>query len=124
MRPAPDAAPTVAALAALEVRAGATKLAPDTVVAALAALPGWFVDDGALRKAYRFADWHVTMAFVNAVAEMADRVDHHPELGVAWGRCTVAWRTHDAAGITQNDLACAARTDALARPGGAAEGTA
>jgi 4a-hydroxytetrahydrobiopterin dehydratase len=123
MRPGPDAAPTTAALVALEVRAGATKLAPDIVVAALAALPGWSVDDGALRKAYRFADWRATMAFVNAVAGMADRVDHHPELNVGWGRCTVAWRTHDADGITQNDLACAARTDALARPAGAAEGT-
>ena len=124
MRPGPDAAPATAALAALEVRAGAAKLALDSIVAALAALPGWSVDDGRLRKAYRFPDWRATMAFVNAVAAMADRVDHHPELGVAWGRCTVAWRTHDAAGITQNDLACAARTDALARPGGAAEGTA
>jgi 4a-hydroxytetrahydrobiopterin dehydratase len=123
MRPGPDAAPTTAALAALEVRAGAAKLAPDSIVAALAALPGWSVDDGALRKAYRFADWRATMAFVNAVAGMADRVDHHPELNVAWGRCTVAWRTHDADGITQNDLTCAARTDALDRPGGAAEGT-
>ena len=94
-----------------------------SLVAALAALPGWSVDDGALRKAYRFADWRATMAFVNAVAGMADRVDHHPELNVGWGRCTVAWRTHDADGITQNDLACAARTDALARPAGAAEGT-
>ena len=36
---------------------------------------------------------------------------------------TAIWWTHDADGITQNDLACAARTDALARPGGAAEGT-
>ena len=117
MKPGPDATPTAAALAALEVRAGATKLAPDTVVAALAALPGWSVDDGALRKAYRFPDWPRTMAFVNAVAEMADRVDHHPELCVGWGRCTVAWWTHDAGGITQNDLACAARTEALAGAG-------
>lgn len=123
MRPGPAAAPTTAALAALEVRAGAAKLALDSIVAALAALPGWSVDDGVLRKAYRFADWRATMAFVNAVAEMADRVDHHPALNVAWGRCTVAWWTHDANGITQNDLACAARTDALDRPGGAAEGT-
>lgn len=117
MKPVPDAAPTVAALAALEVRAGASKVPPDTVVAALAALPGWSVDDGALRKAYRFPDWPRTMAFVNAVADMADRVDHHPEFGVGWGRCTVAWWTHDAGGITQNDLACAARTEALAGAG-------
>lgn len=117
MKPGREARPTTAALAALEVRAGASKLPPDRVGAALGALPGWTIDDGALRKAYRFPDWPRTMAFVNAVADMADRVDHHPELRVGWGRCTVAWWTHDAGGITQNDLACAARTEALAGAG-------
>lgn len=114
----PDgSAPTHAALAALDVRPAAPRLAHDKVDVALAALPGWEVDGTALRKAYRFADWRATMAFVNAVAAMADRVDHHPELAVGWGRCEVAWSTHDAHGITRNDLACAARTDVLAGQG-------
>ena len=110
--------PTTAGLAALDLRAGARKLPPGTVGAALAALPGWSVDGDALRKVYRFADWRGTMAFVNAVAAMADDVDHHPELAVGWGRCAVAWSTHDAGGISENALACAARTEALAPVGG------
>ena len=110
-------------LAALDVRAGVPRLAGEAVEAALAALPGWSVDAGALRKAYRFADWRATIAFVNAVAALADRADHHPDLAVGFGRCTVAWTTHDAGGITQNDLACAARMEALAKGAGAIAGS-
>ena len=110
-------------LAALDVRAGVPRLAGEAVEAALAALPGWSVDAGALRKAYRFADWRATIAFVNAVAALADRADHHPDLAVGLGRCTVAWTTHDAGGITQNDLACAARMEALAKGAGAIAGS-
>jgi 4a-hydroxytetrahydrobiopterin dehydratase len=114
---------TSAELAGLDVRAGAPRLAGDAVEAALAALPGWSVDAGALRKAFRFADWRATIAFVNAVADLADRAGHHPDLAVGFGRCTVAWSTHDAGGITQNDLACAARTEALAHGAGASAGS-
>ena len=43
------------------------------------------------------------MAFVNAVSDLRNAADHHPDLVVGWGRCIVAWSTHDAGGITQND---------------------
>ena len=117
------AAPTAADLAARDVRKGAPKLDREAIEAALAALPGWSVAGAALRKDYRFADWRATIAFVNAVADLADRVDHHPDLVAGWGRCAVAWSTHAAGGITENDLVCAARTEALATRGGAVGGT-
>jgi 4a-hydroxytetrahydrobiopterin dehydratase len=53
------------------------------------------------------------------VSDVANEVDHHPDLELGWGRCTVRWSTHDAGGITQNDLACAARTELIARRPGA-----
>ncbi|CAG0974104.1 4a-hydroxytetrahydrobiopterin dehydratase [Burkholderiales bacterium] len=112
--------PTLASLVALDVVPGAPRLPADAIDAALVALPGWAVANGALSKSYRHADWRATMAFVNAVADMADVVDHHPDLVVAWGRSTIAWSTHDAGGITRNDLACAARTEELAERAGAA----
>ena len=55
------------------------------------------------------------MAFVNAVAWVAHRADHHPDLSVHYNRVVVSWSTHDAGGITQNDLVCAARVEALQR---------
>ncbi len=74
---------------------------------------GWRVIDGALEKSFDFADFHQTMAFVNAVAFMAHRQDHHPELLLSYGRCTVRWQTDDVAALSASDFLCAAKVDAL-----------
>ena len=79
----------------------------------LAALEGWAIEGDTLAKTYAFRDYHHTMAFVNAVAWIAHRADHHPDLAVGYNRCRVAWSTHDAGGLTDYDFACAAQCDAL-----------
>ena len=107
------------ALAALTIRPGASKSSDGEIRDALAALPGWAVEHGALAKTFRFADWRAAMAFANALSDLANDADHHPDLAVGWGRCGVAWSTHDAGGITQNDIACAARSESIARRSGA-----
>ncbi len=76
-------------------------------------LPGWTQKAGAIEKTFAFANYHETMAFVNAVAFIAHREDHHPDLGVHYNRCTVTYSTHSAGGVTQNDLICAARVESL-----------
>lgn len=81
--------------------------------ARLAALPAWRCVDGALQREFGFADFHHTMAFVNALAWIADREDHHPDLQLGYGRCQVRWNTHSAGGVTINDFICAAKVDAL-----------
>ena len=53
------------------------------------------------------------MAFVNAVAWIAHREDHHPDLAVSYNRCTVRLNTHSVGGISRNDFICAAQVDAL-----------
>lgn len=79
----------------------------------LAGLAGWSVDGVAITKTFSFADYHRTMAFVNAVAWIAHVEDHHPELAVGYGRCTVRWSTHSVGGLSLNDFICAAKVDAL-----------
>lgn len=74
---------------------------------------GWRLIDGALEKTFSFANFHETMGFVNAVAHIANREDHHPELRVEYARCTVRFNTHDVQGISVSDFFCAARVDAL-----------
>ena len=78
-------------------------------------VPGWeLVEDGrALTKTFRFDDYYRTMAFVNALAFMAHREDHHPDLGVHYNRCVVRYSTHDADGLSENDFICAAKTERL-----------
>lgn len=81
------------------------------VSALLALLPAWqAVEDGeAIRAEFRFADYFHTMAFVNAVASIAHREDHHPDLEVGYNRCVVRYSTHDVGGLSLNDFICAAK---------------
>ncbi len=88
-------------------------MSPDEVQAHLAIVSGWVVLEGELTKRFEFRDFHRTMAFVNAVAWVAHAQDHHPELSVAYGQCTVRLHTHSVDGISINDFICAARFDAL-----------
>ncbi|RCW76008.1 4a-hydroxytetrahydrobiopterin dehydratase [Pseudorhodoferax soli] len=92
-------------------------LKPTDIVTRLAQLQGWTLrGDGenvAIEKTYRFANYHETMAFVNAVAFVAHVQDHHPELLVRYDHCVVALNTHDVHGISETDFDCAARFDAL-----------
>ncbi len=93
------------------------------IVTQLGALPGWrLAGDGAdvaIEKTFVFANYHETMAFVNAVAFVAHVQDHHPDLSVHYGRCVVRLNTHDVGGISATDIDCATRIDALLSPGGA-----
>ncbi|MDO5610974.1 MAG: 4a-hydroxytetrahydrobiopterin dehydratase [Pseudomonadota bacterium] len=79
-------------------------------------LPGWeLVEDGAaLSKTFHFPDYYRTMSFVNALAHMANREDHHPDLAVHYDRCVVRYSTHDVGGLSENDFICAAKAQQLA----------
>lgn len=70
---------------------------------------------------FKFADYHRTIQFVNAVAWIANTEDHHPHLEIGYDRCKVTFSTHAADGLTVNDFICAAKIDALFKePGGVA----
>ena len=88
-------------------------LAAATVIERLAVLPGWVEHAGAIEKTFEFKNFHETMAFVNALAYIAHREDHHPDLAVSYGRCTVRFNTHDVGGLSDNDFVCAAKVESL-----------
>ena len=81
----------------------------------LGELPGWTKasDGGSITKTFKFADYFHTMAFVNAVASIAHREDHHPDLEVGYARCLVRYSTHDVGGLSLNDFICAAKVEDL-----------
>lgn len=87
------------------------------VVANLAQLEGWTLTGNgaavAIEKTFAFANYYETISFVNAVAFIAHRQDHHPDLSVHFKRCVVHFNTHDAGGISMTDFDCAAQVDAL-----------
>ena len=66
---------------------------------------------GSISRTFRFDDYHRTLAFVNAVAWIAHREDHHPDLEVGYDRCRVRYATHDVGGLSENDFILAAKFD-------------
>ena len=101
------------ALAAQPCTRGAARLDDAALASELKLLPGWAHLADRITKTYRFDDYHQTIAFVNAIAWIAHRADHHPDLSVHYNRCVVSYSTHDAGGVTRNDLVCAARVERL-----------
>ena len=91
------------------------RLSADAVTARLAALPEWAVIEGgaAISRTFKFEDYHRTMAFVNALAYIAHREDHHPDLGVHYNKLVCRYSTHDVGGLSENDFICAAKASAL-----------
>ena len=76
-------------------------------------LKGWIVESGKLAKVYPFTNYYQTMAFVNAVAWISHREDHHPDLTVGYNKCRVEYMTHAIGGLSENDFICAAKIDSL-----------
>jgi 4a-hydroxytetrahydrobiopterin dehydratase len=79
----------------------------------LQALPEWRHEGGSLVRTFRFDDYYRTIAFVNALAWVVHREDHHPDLVVGYNRCEVRFNTHSVGGISENDFICAAKADAV-----------
>jgi 4a-hydroxytetrahydrobiopterin dehydratase len=100
------------------------KLDAGTIEAFLSAHEGWAraesaghgaAADDALTRAYSFADFSAALGFVVRVGLAAEKMDHHPDIELGWGKARVRWSTHDAGGITALDLQLAEMTDSLAR---------
>jgi 4a-hydroxytetrahydrobiopterin dehydratase len=92
---------------------GQPAMSPADIAAHLPQVPGWAVVEGSLERAFHFDNFPRTMAFVNAVAWVAQQEDHGPDLMVNWTTCRVRFNTHDVNGLSLNDFICAAKVDAL-----------
>jgi 4a-hydroxytetrahydrobiopterin dehydratase len=75
--------------------------------------PDWDERDGALERTLSFPSFPAAIAFVNRVAELAERENHHPAIAVDYRTVTIRWTTHSAGGVTERDRALAAETDQL-----------
>lgn len=88
-------------------------LSDDEVDAAAAALDGWQRSDGALRRSVTFPSFLDGVDAVRAVAEAAERADHHPDIDIRWRTVTFALSTHSEGGITEKDVQLAREIDGL-----------
>jgi 4a-hydroxytetrahydrobiopterin dehydratase len=76
--------------------------------------PPWQLDaeEKSIRHRYTFENYYQTMAFVNVIAQIAHQQDHHPDLTIAYNRCTVSYTSHSVGGLSINDFICAAKINA------------
>lgn len=73
----------------------------------------WQLVDKKISRVFSFKNYYQTMAFVNAVAWISHREDHHPDMAVGYNQCHVEYTTHAIAGLSENDFICAAKVDML-----------
>lgn len=86
-----------------------TKLAEPEVAALLALLPSCTRHGQEIVQTFRFATYRQTVAAFNAVAEVAEAENHHPDCEVGYGKLAVRFTTHDCGGLSINDFICAAK---------------
>jgi 4a-hydroxytetrahydrobiopterin dehydratase len=92
---------------------GVPPLSQERIDELLKELAGWEYNDGKISRTFSFKDFYETVEFVNAIAWIANREGHHPDLEVSYNTCNVSFRTHAINGMSENDFICAAKIDAL-----------
>ncbi len=99
----------------------------DEIRSKLQELPGWYYEEGWIRRQYKTDGWPTTLMLVNQIAYLAEAAYHHPDLAVTWAKVWVKLKTHSENGITDRDLQLARKIEetVLWRPaeGSALEGT-
>lgn len=89
--------------------------------------PDWLVDPHELVRTVQFPTFLTAVAFIDELAPIAERLDHHPDLSLSWRTVTLRLSTHSAGGLTPYDVALARELDPiierLSRPGGEAAPT-
>jgi 4a-hydroxytetrahydrobiopterin dehydratase len=88
-------------------------LSPAEITVLMQQLEGWEFFEKAIRKDYNFKNYYQTIAFVNAIAWISHREDHHPDITVGYNKCKVEYTTHAVNGLSENDFICAAKIDTL-----------
>jgi 4a-hydroxytetrahydrobiopterin dehydratase len=75
---------------------------------------GWEEVDGALQRTFGLPSFAEAVAFVNRVADLAERENHHPDIAISYKQVTLRWTTHSAGGITDRDRELAEQSAELA----------
>jgi len=99
----------------------------DKIRSKLQELPGWYYEEGWIRRQYKTEGWSTTLMLVNLIGYVAEAAYHHPDLSVTWAKVTVKLKTHSENGITARDFELARKIEEIVlwRPaeGSALEGT-
>ena len=76
-------------------------------------LTGWVKNGDEIKKKFEFKDFIQAMAFVNSIAMLAERANHHPDIDIRWNKVQLVLSTHSEGGITQKDIALAKEIESI-----------
>jgi 4a-hydroxytetrahydrobiopterin dehydratase len=88
------------------------RLGDDAVARELASTRAWTREGAAIQRTWRFADFKTAMIFVNGVAALAEKANHHPDVSIHYNEVTLRLWSHDAGGLTERDFRLARSIDA------------
>ncbi|HUL43374.1 MAG TPA: 4a-hydroxytetrahydrobiopterin dehydratase [Bacteroidota bacterium] len=88
-------------------------LTDQEVAAAVKKLKGWNLIGKEIRKSFIHKDFVHAVGFVNSVALVAERANHHPDIDVRWNTVTLTLSTHSAGGLTEKDFKLAGEIDEI-----------
>ncbi len=92
---------------------GVAPLGTEEIELLLNGLEGWQLAGEAIERGFHFGNHYEAMAFVNAVAWISHRENHHPEITVGYADVRIRYWTHAIGGLSENDFICAAKVDQL-----------
>ncbi len=93
------------------------RLSPEDCAARAARIPAWKLEDGRLRREFRFPDFAAAFGFMARVALLAEKADHHPDWSNSYSKVVIELCTHDAGGLTTRDFDLAQAIDRAAPQG-------
>lgn len=91
------------------------KLSEAEVASKTGSVPDWKRTGAEISRTFQFKDFAGAMRFVNAVANEAEKANHHPDIDIRWNKVKLVLSTHDAGGLTEKDFALAQICDKLAQ---------
>jgi 4a-hydroxytetrahydrobiopterin dehydratase len=89
------------------------KLTSAQIKTSLASAPAWKKKSDGITRTYEFKDFPGSIKFVNALAKLAEKANHHPDIDIRWNKVTLVLSTHDAGGLTEKDFSLAKQFDRL-----------
>jgi len=81
--------------------------------AALRFLPEWTKKGSTITRTFQFRDFSTAIEFVTALARLAERAAHHPDIDIRWNKVTLTLTTHDEGGLTEKDFDLATQIEKL-----------
>jgi 4a-hydroxytetrahydrobiopterin dehydratase len=94
-------------------RVGDSPLSPEQAEQMHRDVPDWTLDGAAIKREFQFKGFREAMAFVNAVADLAEGQGHHPDIFISYKTVRLALTTHKIGGLSRNDFIVAAKIDQL-----------